>query len=80
MFPSAKKAKVSPTDSVITGTEIPAATPFNFHSVDVQWQQSACRQLGLQYCTQTPVRPGGPTVPLTRPDMRSVRRVQGDGS
>jgi hypothetical protein len=84
--PSVKKVKVNPSsardneDCVITGTETPAATPFNFHSVDVQWQQSACQELGLQYCTQTPVRPGGPAVPLTRPDMRSVRRVQGDGN
>ena len=26
------------------------------------------------------MRAGGPTVPLTRPDMRSVRHIQGDGN
>ena len=83
--PGSKKVKVNTTSEqddgcVITHTETPAVSPFSFHTVDVQWQQSACQQLGLQYTTQTRVRAGGPTVPLTRPDMRSVRRIQGDGN
>ena len=83
--PGPKKVVVNATSEeddgcVITHTETPAVSPFSFHSVDVQWQQSACQQLGLQYTTQTRARAGGPTVPLTRPDMRSVRRIQGDGN
>ena len=84
--PSSKKAKPTPTsekgveDCVITHTDTPAATPLRFHSVDVQWQQSACQQLGLQHTAQPRLRPGGPTVPLTRPDMRSVRHMYGDGN
>ena len=84
--PSSKKAKPNPTsekeveDCVITHTDTPAATPLRFHSVDVQWQQSACQQLGLQHTAQPRLRPGGPTVPLTRPDMRSIRHMYGDGN
>ena len=58
----------------------PAVSPFSFHTVDVQWQQSACQQLGLQCTTQIRVRAGGPTVPLTHPDMHSVRNIQGNGN
>ena len=43
-----------------------------------QWQQSACQQLDLQHTAQPRLRHGGPTVPLTRPDMRSVRHMYGD--
>ena len=80
-----KKVKVNAISEeddgcVITHTETPAVSPFKFHSVDVQWQQSACQQLGLQYTTQTKVRAGGPNVPLTCPDMRSVKCIQGDGN
>ena len=84
--PSTKKAKPNSTpdkdskDCVITHTETPAATPLRFHSVDKQWQQSACQQLGLQYTAEARLRPGGANLPLTRPDMRSVRRIHGDGN
>ena len=82
--PGSKKVVVNATSEddgcVITHTETPAVNPFSFHSVDFEWQQSACQQLGLQYTTQTRVRAEGPTVPLTRPDMHSVRRIQGDGN
>ena len=39
--------------SIITATETPASSPFSLHSVDVQWQQSVCQQLGLQCTTET---------------------------
>ena len=84
--PSPKKVKANPKtgqnsdDCVITHTDTLAATPLHFHSVDVQWQQSVCQQLGLQHTANTRLRPGGPIVPLTRPDMRSVRHIGGDGN
>ena len=84
--PSTKKAKPNPIsekdneDCVITHTDAPAATPLRFNSIDAQWQQSACQQLGIQHTAQPRLRPGGCTVPLTRPDMRSVRRMYGDGN
>ena len=84
--PSTKKAKPNPTsdkdseDCVITHTEIPAITPLWLHSVDIQWQQSACQQPGLQHTTEPRFRPGGANLPLTRPDMRSIRHIYGDGN
>ena len=66
--------------TVITHTEAPAATPLRFNSVDTHWQQRACQELGLQHTTQPRLRPGGTTVPVTHPDMRSVRRMYGDGN
>ena len=63
--PSSKKVKVNTSSEqddgcVITHTERPAVSPLSFHTVDVQWEQSACQQLGFQYTTQTRVRAGGP--------------------
>ena len=84
--PTSKKAKAQPTpseqcddDCVITH-EAPADIPLIFHSVDLQWQLDACQQLGLQHIAEPRLRPGGPTVLLTRPDMRSVRQISGDGN
>ena len=54
--------------------------PFKFNPVNKQWQQDACSQMGLQFYTKNRVRVGGPNVPLTRPDMRSVTRIEGDGN
>ena len=76
--PTPKKAKPNPTseeDCVITCTETPAAIPLRFQSIDVQWEQSACQELGLQHTTQPRLRPGGGTVPLTR-----ARHMYGDGN
>ena len=84
--PSAKKVRPSTSkttnedeECLITHTET-HDSPFKFNSVDSVWQQNACQQLCLQYHAPTRVRPGGPTVPLARPDMRTVRRIQGDGN
>ena len=86
--PSAKKVSaesVTPStstvqddDCVITGEA--SESPLKFYPVTIDWQQRACQQLGLQYHAPTKVRPGGPNVPLTRPDMRSLKRIQGDGN
>ena len=51
--------------------------PFKFHPVNEQWQQNVCAQMGLQFHTKTRVRAGSPNIPLTRPDMRSVKRIEG---
>jgi hypothetical protein len=47
--------------------------PFAFHSVDEQWQHNACAIMGLHFHGTTRVRPGGPNVPLKRPDLRTVK-------
>ena len=65
-------------DCVITGEA--SESPLKFYPVTIDWQQRACQQLDLQYHAPTRVRPGGPNVPLTRPDIRSLKRIQGDGN
>ena len=84
--PSAKRVQTTTSrntekddDCVITHAQT-HDSPFRFHPVDREWQQNACQAMGLQYRAPTRVRPGGPNVPLTRPDMRTVKRIQGDGN
>ena len=36
--------------------------------------------VGLQYSGKNRVRPGGPNVPLTPPDMRTVKHISGDSN
>ena len=53
--------------------------PFKFYPVNKQWQQNACSKMGLQFYTKNRVRTEGPNVPLTCPDMCSVKRIERDG-
>ena len=76
--PGPSSSTVEDDDCVITGEA--SESPLKFYPVTIDWQQRACQQLGLQYHAPTRVRPGGPNVPLTRPDMRSLKRIQGDGN
>ncbi len=54
--------------------------PFPFYSVDEQWQRNACAAMGLQFREKARLRPGGPQVPLTSPDLRTVKRIHKDGN
>ena len=36
--------------------------------------------MGLQFHAKTRIRVGGPNISLTRPDMRTVKRIEGDGN
>ena len=76
--PGPSTSTVEDDDCVITGEA--SESPLKFYPVTIDWQQRACQQLGLQYHAPTRVRPGGPNVPLTRPDIRSLKRIQGDGN
>ena len=76
--PGPSSSTVEDDDCVITGEA--SESPLKFYPVTIDWQQRACQQLGLQYHAPTRVRPGGPNVPLTRPDMHSLKRIQGDGN
>ena len=76
--PGPSTSTVVDDDCVITG-EV-SESPLKFYPVTIDWQKRACQQLGLQYHAPTRVRPGGPNVPLTHPDMRSLKRIQGDGN
>ena len=43
-----------------------------FIPIDEVWQHSVSAMLGLQFVGKNRVRPGGPNVPLTPPDMRTT--------
>ena len=73
--PGPSTSTVEDDDSVITGEA--SESPLKFYPVTIDWQQKACQQLDLQYHAFTTARPGGPNVPLTRPDMK---HIQGDGN
>ena len=53
---------------------------FRFHPVDEQWQRLTCANLGLRFHRKNSVRPGGPDVLLTAPDLRTIKRILGDGN
>ena len=55
-------------------------SPLKFYPVDEHWQQNVCLMIGLYFHDKNRVRPGGPNVPLTPPDMRTVKRIKGDGN
>ena len=41
---------------------------------------SICTRMGLQFHSKNRVRPGGPNVSLTPPDMRTIKHIMGDGN
>ena len=51
--------------------------PFKYHPVDKQWRRHVCAQMGLQFHARRRIRAGGP---LTRPNMRTVKHIEGDGN
>ena len=54
--------------------------PFKFHAVDEEWQRNACQSMGLTFERANGVCPGSSDTPLTRPDMRRNKKIQGDGN
>ena len=55
-------------------------SPLKFYPVDEHWQQTVCDIMGLRFHGKNRVRPGGPNIPLTAPDMRTVKHIKGDGN
>ena len=55
-------------------------SPHKFNPVDEVWQHNVHAMLRLQFVRKNRVRPGGPNVPLTSPDMRTVKHITGDGN
>ena len=58
----------------------PAVSLLKFHPVSEQWQQNVCARMELQFHGKNGVRPGGPNVSLTPPDMRTVKHIMADGN
>ena len=59
---------------------VPTVSPLKFHPVTEQWQRNICAQIGLEFHGKNRVRPGGPNVSLTPPDMRTVKHIMADGN
>ena len=45
-----------------------------------QWQRQACEFLGIHFVRPFQCQDGGPHVVLTKPDLRSLRSIGGDGN
>ena len=81
--PKTKQGPRKMTESGINNaapTKNKSVWPFNFHSVDEEWQRETCRQLGLQFEWPNGVSAGSSETPLTRPDMRKIKKITGDGN
>ena len=81
--PRSKKAKDG--DCEVVGVERPSApqyewTNYRYYPVDVEWQRQACELLGIRFVRPFQRQDGGPHVILTRPDLRSLRSIGGDGN
>ena len=48
--------------------------PFKFHSVDEQWQRTACHSLSINFKQKNGIFQGSGERPLTRPDMRTEKQ------
>ena len=83
----AKKAKVTcvENDCNIISVERPVAsrhewTDYRYHPVNEDWQRRACELLGIRFIRPFQRQDGGPDTILTRPDLRSMKSVGGDGN
>ena len=75
--PSKKPNVTASSDKKSSGSSasVNRVWPFKFHSVDEQWQRSACVALGLEFQKANGVSPGGSSMPLTRPNMRKIKEM-----
>ena len=85
--PSAKKRKVADDDKdcEVVGVHRPAApryewSDYRYYPVDEAWQRQACELLGIRFVRPFQRQEGGSDMILTRPDMRSLRSIGGNGN
>ena len=85
--PSAKKRKVADDDKdcEVVGVHRPTAPryewlDYRYYPVDEAWQRQACELLGIRFVRPFQRQDGGSDMILTRPDMRSLRSIGGDGN
>ena len=68
-------------DVTVARSEPPTAWPeFSYYQTDEQWQRGKCRQLNLVFARANKFQPGGPTVILKHPDLKTVVKGIGDGN
>ena len=53
---------------------------YRYYPIDEDWQQQACRTLGLTFVHPFQCASGGPDVILTLPDIQSLKCIAGDGN
>ena len=53
---------------------------FRYNPFDVERQREACEQLGLEFRRPNRFARGGENVVLTRPNLRTVKNIPGDGN
>ena len=87
-----KKASISPTSStshgeecVITAVrrpEVPQTewSDYRYYPIDAEWQRQKCTQLGLPFVKAFNRQEGRADLVLTRLDLRSIKRISGDGN
>ena len=85
--PSAKKRKVADYDKdcEVMAVHRPAApryewSDYRYYPVNEAWQQQACELLGIRFVRPFQRQDGRSDMILTRPDMRSLRSIGGDGN
>jgi len=86
-IPPAKKSKVAANDKdcEVVAVHRPVALRYEwenyrYHLVDEEWQRQGCDLLGIQFVCPFRRQDGGSHVVLTRPDLRSLKSIGGDGN
>ena len=75
--------KKATDDCVITNTVGVGRTEypnFCYYQVNENWQLQTCERLGLTYTQKFTCQCGSPDTILTRPDLRSLKQIAGDGN
>ena len=82
-----KKAKVTSGDNdcelvVVHRSVAPRYewTDYRYYPVDEHWQRQACELLAIRFIRSFQRQDGGPHVVLTRPVLRSLKTIGGDGN
>ena len=82
-----KKAKVTSGDNdcevvAVQGSVVPRYewTDYRYHPVNEDWQGRACELLAIQFIRSFWRQDGGPNIVLTRPHLRSLKFIGGDGN
>ena len=84
---AAKKSKATSVDSdcEVVAVDRPVApryewTDYRYYPVNEDWQRQACELMGIQFNHSFQRQDGAPDTVLTRPDLRSLKSIEGDGN
>ena len=79
------KVKTSDHDCEVVAVDRPIVPRYEwrnyrYYLVNEEWQRRTCELLGIRFVRPFQWQDGGPDVILTRPDLRSLRSIGGDGN